>query len=87
MDELITILKMIEESVEEESEYLPADNKYVILAGTIANDLLITKNGQPDWYNIEDLRHSGYDVFAIERDRFGWLIGGIQTSKGIFTFG
>jgi len=87
MDAFIKLLKLIEDSVEEESEYLPADNKFVILAGPLANDLLITKDGKPNWYNIQDIRHSGYDVFAIERDQFGWLIGGVQTSKGVLTFG
>jgi hypothetical protein len=87
MDAFIKLLKMIEDSIEVESDYLPADNRLVILARPLAEDLLITKDAKPNWYNIEDLRHSGYDVFAIERDRFGWLIGGIQTSKGILTFG
>jgi hypothetical protein len=87
MEGFIIILKMIEDTVDEESEYLPADNEFVMLARGVADDLLITKNGQPNWYNVEELRHSGYDVFAIERDRFGWLVGGIQTSKGILTFG
>jgi len=87
MEGFIILLKMIEDTVEEESEYLPGDNEFVLLARSVAHDLLIAKNGQPNWYNIEELRNSGYDVFAIERDRFGWLVGGIQTSKGIFTFG
>jgi hypothetical protein len=33
------------------------------------------------------MKNSNYDVFPIERDRFGWLIGGIQTSKGIIAYG
>lgn len=78
---------MIEDTVDDDYEYLPADNEFVLLAKRVADDLLIEANSQPNWYNIEELRYSGYDVFAIEQDRFGWLIGGIQTSKGILTFG
>lgn len=87
MEGFIIILKMIEDTVDEESEYLPGDNEFVLLARGVADDLLIAKNGHPNWDSIEELRNLGYDVFAIERDSFGWLIGGVQTSKGILTFG
>lgn len=41
-------------------------------------DVLITSNGQCDWYNIAILRDNGYRVFAGEKDSFGWLTGCIQ---------
>lgn len=39
---------------------------------------LITAGGLCNWDNIRILRSNGYDVFAGERDSFGWLTGCVQ---------
>jgi len=49
--------------------------------------LLIDSDGKCDWSNISILKSAGFDVIPIERDSFGWLIGGIVTNKGIITYG
>lgn len=33
------------------------------------------------------LKHSGFDVFPGEQDRFGWLTGCIQLKRGMIVFG
>lgn len=43
--------------------------------------------GYPHLGNKSFLTRSGYEVFPLERDSFGWLVGGIRTPKGIVSFG
>lgn len=47
-------------------------------ATSLCNEELITDRGQCNINNIGILRRSGYKVFALEKDSFGWLIGGIR---------
>lgn len=44
----------------------------------IADELLITSSGQPNYDAITELKQYGYETYAIERDSFGWLVGGIR---------
>jgi hypothetical protein len=53
----------------------------------LANNLLITTHGQCNWKNISILEHNNFNIFPIEVDSFGWLIAGIQTSKGVIIYG
>lgn len=53
----------------------------------IACDVLIDSNGQCNWANISILKSVGFNVIPIEKDSFGWMIGGIVTKKGIITYG
>ena len=52
-----------------------------------ACDTLIGFNGDCIWDNHEILGEAGFGVFAGEQDRFGWVIGCIQTKKGIIQYG
>lgn len=54
---------------------------------SLACEYLIAGNGQVNWFNVKILEKAGFPVFAVERDSFGWLIGGISTGRGIITFG
>jgi hypothetical protein len=49
--------------------------------------LLVNAEGLCNWENIYILRDSDFNVIPIEKDGFGWLIGGIVTKKGIITYG
>lgn len=53
----------------------------------MADSLLINDERHCNSNNIEIISDNKYEVFPIERDRFGWLIGGIQTAKGIIAYG
>lgn len=52
-----------------------------------ACELLVDSNGHCHWSNISIVKSAGFNVIPIERDRFGWVIGGIVTKKGIITYG
>ena len=53
----------------------------------LADKYLIDDQGYCNWENINILKAKGFDVFPVERDSFGWILGGILTSKGIIVYG
>ncbi len=93
MDELLALLNKLE------AMDLPCREERVLnnakdvelrdLAQTIsdlATTHLIGPNGECLWDQHDILIQAGFDVFAGEKDRFGWLTGCIQTSKGLIMF-
>ena len=52
-----------------------------------ANDLLVDVNGVPNHDNICRVQSAGYDVICLEKDKYGWLLGGVVTRKGVIAFG
>jgi len=87
MEEFLEKIKELEKSEIEASAYLSTFDERVVEIIMLADTLLIDDNGYCNWEHINFMKNSNYDVFPIERDRFGWLIGGIQTSKGIIAYG
>lgn len=89
MDDLLNLLKALEsaEEVDGTHEFLSLDIPIVAEISRCAEDLLITEGGKCDWERIQLLAAEGYPVFPVERDGFGWLIGGIGTQKGVITYG
>jgi hypothetical protein len=95
MDRLIQSLKAIEAAQLEEDDDSILNNleeshplkELINMAIGQADELLVTDQGQCNWDNHEVLKKSGFPVFPGERDRFGWLTGCIQTTKGILVFG
>lgn len=53
----------------------------------LAEQVLIDEEGGRDMDGESDLMLAGFDVFCIEKDSHGWLIGAIQTEKGLITYG
>jgi len=53
----------------------------------LANECLITNDGDINVAAMCDLQSHGYRVFCAERDSFGWLRGGITTSVGNIYYG
>ena len=85
MDELIHLLQQFENDTSlnyEEDEFISNTE-----AGACASGILIDEHGQCDWENINILETKGFCVIPIEKDSFGWLVGGIVTKKGIITYG
>jgi hypothetical protein len=70
-----------------ECGFLIIDHPFISEIKYIADTLLITDDGKCNWDNIEILMDNSIEVFPVELDRFGWLIGGIRTTKGIITYG
>ena len=90
MDELIELLKKIEDDADisgSEYDVLSDNHPNVYHASSLAELLLITPEGRCDWKNIRELQSNGYAVGPLEKDSFGWLIGGIETSKGVIAYG
>ena len=87
---LIDALRYLESTPDlklQNDEILVRNNEIVLETSMIAEITLISSNGRCNWDAIEILRKNGYNVFPVERDRFGWVIGGISTKVGILTYG
>jgi hypothetical protein len=89
MASLIKLIKELEEShVNVNADgYLDSNHQLVKKISYLADELLITSNGKLHIDNMEILDTAGYRTFPVEGDSFGWLIGGVQTSIGIITYG
>jgi hypothetical protein len=87
MERIIFLVNYFESIDIEPTTYLPSDYPVVAEIIELANEHLITEKGYCNWNNINFLKENSIHVFPIERDSFGWLLGGISTSKGIITYG
>jgi hypothetical protein len=54
-------------------------------ASIIATELFITEEGKLNGENLNSFTQ--FEIYPIEHDTFGWLLGGIKTKKGVITFG
>lgn len=59
----------------------------VIAALYLANEILIGDDGHPDRENMDKVIEKGFHIFPGEMDRFGWVTGCIELSRGIILFG
>jgi hypothetical protein len=97
LESLLYVLNAIETSdlpSPNESVYLhtvvndhPQYKDLIDKALTYADEALILDNGQCNWESITYLKEEGYTVVAGEQDRWGWLTGCIQTTKGRLVYG
>ena len=89
MERLIELVRLIEASDDiKKVEYLAIESSELIdEAVVIAEGLFINSNGHCHWENIEIAQKCNIFPYALERDRFGWLVGGFETDKGIITYG
>jgi hypothetical protein len=88
MERLIDILSQIEKDDSiPEAGFLLFDHPLICEIKSIADVLLITPEGGCNWKNIEILIDKSVEVFPVELDRYGWIVGGIRTKKGIITYG
>lgn len=66
------------------------DSAYLIIHAikSLADSVLITKEGQPNFTNMKRLRvHYGFQIRAGEQDSFGWLSGVIHLKSGKLVYG
>ena len=87
--EIIAKIKELEANPEivSERDFLSHNIPEVVDLAVMAEHCLITRNGACNWEEIQILNDAGYRVFAVEQDRYGWIIGAIHTKKGIITYG
>lgn len=89
MERLVELVKMIDESSDiKVVEYLgDSTHEYVDEVRTLLDRLFIDDEGHCNWDNFDIAKGHNIYPFPIEQDRFGWLIGAIETKKGIITYG
>jgi hypothetical protein len=65
------------------------DDRHALIqeAVDLAEQALIDEDGERDIQAEVTLALAGFPVRCIERDRRGWLIGAIETDKGLITYG
>lgn len=91
--ELICVLHAIEAEPEIEArgedQSLNIDDRHPLIqeAVDLAEHVLIDENGQRDTLAEVTLALAGFPVRCVEEDRHGWLIGAIETEKGLITYG
>jgi hypothetical protein len=86
MQKLITLLLKLENSIVS-CDYLQNEIPIVNKIVNLANQLLITNQGQCNSKNMSILENYNFNIFPIEVDSFGWLIAGINTNKGVIIYG
>ena len=89
MERLIELIKLIDDSSEiVVVEYLgETTHEYVNEVRSLLDHLFIDDDGHCNWENFKIANANNIYPFAIEQDRFGWLIGAIETKKGLITYG
>jgi hypothetical protein len=88
MERFLELIDLIEkDDTIRSSEYLSHQIEIINEISCLADDLLITKDGHCNWDAIHELEDKKIYIFPVEKDRFGWVIGGIPTTKGIITYG
>ena len=67
--------------------YLDDRHELIQEAVEMANDVLIDEDGERDIQAEVTLALAGFPVRCVECDSRGWLIGAIETDKGLITYG
>jgi hypothetical protein len=86
---LISTLKVIDvdEMITVNNELYDSSNPLIIVAKYLANECLIGDDGHPLREEMDKVSSAGFPIFPGEMDRFGWLTGCIQLSRGLIVFG
>lgn len=58
--------------------YYDSENDAVSTMEGLACELLISAQGRCNWDNISEVKKAGFDVYAGDKDSFGWLTGCIS---------
>lgn len=88
MERLVALLTEINNSVLRPRQYL--DEKHhsaVPLIKSLLCEVLITPGGNLDWDAKDQLHAHGFEVYPVEQDRWGWILGAVVTNKGDIIFG
>ena len=78
---IIHLLKMIDK---DETIDIKKPHPLIDAVIYLADDCL---TGNENFKNIVIIREAGFDVYAGEQDRFGWLVGCIELKRGVIMFG
>jgi hypothetical protein len=89
MELLVAFIRQLEESDVAVCPYLTdADHRLVHIIARMLEEIFITPGGHMD-YDAKDkfMETYGYELYPVEHDRWGWILGGLQTKKGTIVFG
>jgi len=82
---IIYLLKKIDDDETIDNEMITKATHPLVKAVIYLADEYLT--GDDNFKNILTVRKAGFDVYAGERDSFGWLTGCIELKSGIIVFG
>ena len=87
MEQLVELLKEVNRSDMKPRDYIEEKHHSAVpLIRSLLCYLLITEKGNLDWDAKDELESYGFQVFPVEQDRYGWLIGAVLTEKGAIKF-
>jgi len=87
MERFLLLISRINNSDMEKVEYLSEPAELISEISDLACQLFITQSGACNGDAIAEVGNYGISIFPLEQDRFGWLMGGIETKKGIIAYG
>jgi hypothetical protein len=89
MDRLVTFIRELENSEMRVRQFLDeSDHAVVPIIARMLEEIFITAGGNMDYDKKDEfLIQYGYELYPVEHDRFGWVLGGLRTSKGTIVFG
>lgn len=67
--------------------YIEDRHKYIQEAVVMADAVLVDETGERNYSAEMALTMAGFPVRCLEGDRNGWLVGGIETEKGLIAYG
>ena len=67
--------------------YIGDRHELIQQAVDMADAVLVDENGERDWNAEMALTMAGFPVRCLESDGNGWLVGGIETEKGLIAYG
>lgn len=89
MEDLVPLIEALEASDVDPRPYLnDGDHPNVRIIRILLERIFITAGGNINLDVRDQLRYGyGYELYPVEHDSWGWVLGGLRTKKGIITFG
>jgi len=89
MEQLSSLIAELEASELDPRPYLhDEDHPNVRIICILLETVFITPRGNINLDARDEFRETyGYELYAVERDDWGWILGGLRTKKGTITFG
>ena len=67
--------------------YIEDRHQLIQEAVDMASEVLVEESGERNYSAEVALEMAGFPVRCLEKDRCGWLTGGIETEKGVIAYG
>ena len=89
METLVGLIRDLEATDIPYRPYLDdTDHPTIASIARMLEELFITAGGHLDFDSKDKFMSVyGYELYPVEQDRWGWVLGGLQTKKGTIVFG